>query len=128
MEGAGEPASGTRDAGASTTEDGEDTAASWTGKTMDFLKDLDLSPAYREKEINARSQLGGFLFLVYVPLLVLYLAFTIQPEFVPIPSCCACPIEGVTSANSFVYQARNPQCYQNKYVSMILLNILPSRF
>lgn len=77
---------------------------------------LDLSPAYKEKSINSRSQLGGFLFLVYLPLLLAYLVYTIQPEFVPIPTCCACPIPGVTPDDSFVYAARNAACSANECV------------
>ncbi len=42
-------------------------------RAIGFFKVLDLSPAYKEKDSTSRSQLGGFLFFLYLPILFAYL-------------------------------------------------------
>ncbi|ELR25147.1 uncharacterized protein ACA1_288680 [Acanthamoeba castellanii str. Neff] len=70
---------------------------------------LDLAPAYREQGRHARSQIGGLLFYLYVPVLFAYLYYTIQPVYVPLPSCCICATH-YTVNDSWVFEAENATC------------------
>ncbi len=79
-----------------------------------LLQVLDLAPAYREQGRHARSQIGGLLFYLYVPVLFAYLYYTIQPVYVPLPSCCICATH-YTANDSWVFEADNATCSSNQY-------------
>jgi hypothetical protein len=75
---------------------------------------LDLAPSYQEKGRQARSQIGGLLFYLYVPVLFAYLYYTIQPVYVPLPSCCICATH-YTINDSWVFDSINATCSTNQY-------------
>ncbi|GAM23488.1 hypothetical protein SAMD00019534_066630 [Acytostelium subglobosum LB1] len=52
---------------------------------------------------------AGIIMLFYLPLLFIYLYYTIQPQYGSLPSCCACA-NMITPSNSWVYMAVNDTC------------------
>eukprot|EP01132_Coremiostelium_polycephalum_P003603 gene3603-4486_t len=81
-------------------------------KTIDFLENCDLNPKFEEKKTGARNPLAGIITIIYIPLLLFYLWYSIQPSYGSLPSCCVCATE-FTPSNSWVYLANNPNCTSN---------------
>jgi hypothetical protein len=54
------------------------------------------------------------LFYLYVPVLFAYLYYTIQPVYVPLPSCCICATH-YTVNDSWVFEAENATCSSDQY-------------
>lgn len=80
-------------------------------KIAEVLEHLDLTPR-SPVVIGGRSIYGGILFLLYIPLLVLYLYTSIVPLYGPLPSCCACTSYD-TPEDSFIYMGLDPNCTHN---------------
>eukprot|EP00026_Physarum_polycephalum_P002952 Phypoly_transcript_02961.p1 GENE.Phypoly_transcript_02961~~Phypoly_transcript_02961.p1 ORF type:complete len:802 (+),score=88.24 Phypoly_transcript_02961:166-2571(+) len=72
------------------------------------LEHLDLTPRHPVVP-GGKSIWGGILFLLYIPLLVLYLYNSLVPLYGPLPSCCACAT-ATTPADSFLYLGNNATC------------------
>ncbi|EGC37042.1 hypothetical protein DICPUDRAFT_97369 [Dictyostelium purpureum] len=77
-------------------------------KTIDFLENADLQPKYVEDK-KGRNPLSGIITILYLPLLFIYLYYSIQPQYQPLPSCCACASHA-TPLDSWIYRANTDQC------------------
>ncbi|EFA84949.1 hypothetical protein PPL_01942 [Heterostelium album PN500] len=78
-------------------------------KTIEFLENMDLNPKFKEEKKGSRNPLAGIIMIIYFPLLILYLYYTIQPQYGSLPSCCACA-SIYTPVDSWVFQAANQTC------------------
>jgi hypothetical protein len=79
------------------------------------LKNFDLNPQYRVLKRRGRSQWGGLLHLLYLPLLIAYLWWSFAPIYGPLPVCCACTTDGSESSveNEWIVNGNTAACRGN---------------
>ncbi|EGG16470.1 hypothetical protein DFA_09008 [Cavenderia fasciculata] len=81
-------------------------------RTIEFLENCDLNPKFKEQKSGSRNPLAGVITIIYFPLLIIYLWYTIQPQYGSLPSCCACALSS-TPNTSWIYMANNDTCADN---------------
>ncbi|KAM9973761.1 hypothetical protein ACTFIW_010889 [Dictyostelium discoideum] len=78
-------------------------------QVVEFLENCDLYPKLEEKKKNSRNPLSGIITIIYLPLLIFYLWFSIRPQYGALPNCCACAAHS-TPKESWIYEAIKPEC------------------
>ncbi|KAF2068641.1 hypothetical protein CYY_010032 [Polysphondylium violaceum] len=77
-------------------------------KTIDFLEECDLQPKYVEEK-KGKNPIAGLITILYLPLLFVYLWYSIQPQYGALPSCCACANFNTPKSN-WIFLANDPKC------------------
>lgn len=76
----------------------------------DYLRAWDLNPQPMLVPRRPRTQWGGFLHLLYLPVLLFYLLWIVSPIYGPLPSCCVCATSIPNANNTWIWEGTSVEC------------------